>query len=87
MIVKLNLNLGTGIEGNHILLIERNSKIESNLKDLFNYFEDDITISRIRRFHKYYRVKAPNLAIIISLVSTILELIPEAVIMEESNIL
>jgi hypothetical protein len=69
------------------MLIERDSKIEEDLKDLFKFFKESIEISKIRRLHKYYKIKSSNLAIIISLLSTILELIPEAVVVNEASVI
>ncbi|TXT65038.1 MAG: hypothetical protein BAJALOKI3v1_140029 [Promethearchaeota archaeon] len=89
MILKLKCGFAQGIKessNHHILLIERDSTIEDDLKALFKFFKDSIEISKIRRLHKYYKIKSSNLAIIISLLSTILELIPEAVVVNEPSI-
>ncbi|MBD3214632.1 MAG: hypothetical protein GF311_18620 [Candidatus Lokiarchaeota archaeon] len=90
MILKLKCGFAQRINecsNHHIMLIERDSKIEEDLKDLFKFFKESIEISKIRRLHKYYKIKSSNLAIIISLLSTILELIPEAVVVNEASVI
>lgn len=88
MIIKLNLSIGNeGNQKKHTLLIERNSDIEKDLIELFKFFDENVEIFRIRRiFHKYYQIKSSNLAIIISFLSTILEIIPESINIKESKI-
>jgi len=88
MIIKLNLSIeNKENQKKHNLLIERNSDIEKDLIELFKFFDENVEISRIRRlFHKYYQIKTSNLPIIISFLSTILEIIPESIIIKESKI-
>ena len=57
--------------------IQRNSKIESDLLQIFEFFKENITISQIRVIHKYYKISSENPAIMMSLISTIHEIIPE----------
>lgn len=85
MKIKLKLLLDQNTEEsakNHIIWIEQNSSIEKDLRELFKFFGENIAVSRTRRIHKYYRIKSPNLAILISVISTILEIIPESVVLE-----
>ena len=57
--------------------IQKRENFEEDLKQIFEFFKDKIKISKKRRFHTYYRINSENPAIILSLFSTIQEIIPE----------
>ena len=57
--------------------IQKHEDFEEDLKQIFEFFKSNIKISKKRRFHTYYRINSENPAIILSLFSTIQEIIPE----------
>jgi len=84
MIIKLKLKKGIDKKYSNIIAwIERNTEFEKDLIDVLEFFNENIKILLKRRIHKYYKIKTSNLAVMISLISTILEIIPEALIIEE----
>ena len=74
----LKLIIKNNKKGNIITVwIQNHKEIEDDLKEIFEFFKDSIKISKKRRFHTYYRINSENPAIILSLFTTILEIIPE----------
>ncbi len=66
--------------------IQRNTKIESDLLQIFDFFKENITISQIRVIHKYYKISSENPAIMMSFISSIHEIIPEVYFSSEDLI-
>lgn len=65
-------------KGNDITAwIQKQEDFEEDLKQIFEFFKENIKISKKRRFHTYYRINSENPAIIMSFISTIHEIIPE----------
>ena len=58
--------------------IQKYKELEEDLKELFQFFKENIQVSKQIRLHKYYKVTSENPAILLSLISTINELIPDA---------
>ena len=74
----LKVKIKTNRADNRIVVwIQKNTKIESDLVQVFDFFNENIKISQIRVIHKYYKITAKNPAIMVSLISAIHELIPE----------
>jgi len=76
MILKLKIK-SNRTDNRIVVWIQKNTKIESDLLQVFNYFTENIQISQIRVIHKYYKITAENPAIMMSFISTIHEIIPE----------
>jgi len=84
MIIKLNLKKDLDKKYSNIVAwIERDTEFEKDIVDILKFFNENIKISQKRRFHKYYKIKTSNLAVMISFISTILEIIPETLIIED----
>ena len=85
MILKLKIK-NTRKNNRIVVWIQKNTQIESDLLQVFDFFNENIKISQIRVIHKYYKITAENPAIIISLISAIHELIPEVYFTDEESI-
>ena len=57
--------------------IQKEKNIKDDLTQLFEFFKENIQVSERIRLHKYYKITSQNPAVLLSLVSTINELIPE----------
>jgi len=74
----LQLKIKSNKADNRIVVwIQRNTKIEGDLLQIFDFFKENVKISQIRAIHKYYKISSENPAIMMSLISTIHEIIPE----------
>ena len=76
MILKLKIK-SNRTDNRIVVWIQKNAKIESDLLQIFDFFNENIKISQIRVIHKYYKISSENPAIMMSLISTIHEIIPE----------
>jgi len=76
MILKLKIT-STRKNNRIVVWIQRNTKFECDLLQIFDFFKENIKISQIRVIHKYYKISSENPAIMMSLISTIHEIIPE----------
>jgi len=57
--------------------IQKDKSFDDCLNQIFQFFKDNIKIFKKRRFRQFYKIKSDNPAIVISLLSTIQELILE----------
>ncbi|MFX1376403.1 MAG: hypothetical protein ACFFA0_11355 [Promethearchaeota archaeon] len=57
--------------------IQKNKDFNESVLQLFRFFNDKITISKLSRILKYYIVSSENPGIILSLFSAIQDLIPD----------
>ena len=64
--------------------IEQHKDFEEEITQLFRFFKNDIEISRVRKYRNYYKVTSKNPSILLSLLSTINDLIPEIYFINES---
>ncbi len=60
-----------------IAWIQKHSDFDNDVQQIFQFFKDQIRISRLSKFLRYYIVSSENPAIILSLFSSIQDLIPE----------
>jgi len=60
-----------------VVWIKKQKILENDLLQLFNFFNEQVKISTIRRIHTYYKVTSENPAIMMSLFSTAGNLINE----------
>ncbi|MFX1392072.1 MAG: hypothetical protein ACFFAH_00730 [Promethearchaeota archaeon] len=78
MILKLIVKNNNKSKRNQITAwIQKHKDFESDIGQVFQFFKNNIKISEKRRFYKYYKVSSDNPAIIMSLFSTVYDLIPE----------
>jgi hypothetical protein len=66
--------------------IQKKKEFGEDLKQLFQFFKENIQVTKQIRLHKYYKITSENPAILLSLVSTINELIPEIYFSSENPI-
>ncbi len=66
--------------------IQQHEDFKSDIQQLFQFFKDDIKISKKRRFYNYYKITSDKPAIMMSLFSTAQEIIPEIYFNEENPI-
>jgi len=88
MILKVKIQNNKIKKKNKRITVWIQKKIEfgEDLKQLFQFFEENIQVSKQIRLHKYYKVTSENPAILLSLISTINELIPEIYFSSENPI-
>ncbi len=60
-----------------VAFIQKDKDFDDSIHQLFRFFEDKIKISKLSRFTRYYIVSSENPATILSLFSTIQDLIPD----------
>ena len=78
MIVKYRIKRDKKSKNNNIIVwIQKQEDLESDIQQILLYFEKDIVIKTIRRFHKYYKITSNKPIIMISIISTLHEIIPE----------
>ena len=75
--MKLKLKVKKNKRNRLVAWIQKNKDFDDNIQQLFRFFKDKIKISKISRVMKYYIVSSENPGIILSLFSTIQDLIPE----------
>ena len=86
MILKLKIKSKHNKNAKNMLItwIQRRKLIESDLLQVLEFFKDQIYVSKIRRLLPFFKITSENPAIIISLFSTLLELIPELYFNDEN---
>ena len=78
MIVKYRIKRDKKSKNNNIIVwIQKQEDLESDIQQILLYFEKDIVIKTIRRFRKYYKITSNKPIIMISIISTLHEIIPE----------
>ena len=60
-----------------IAWIQKHKDFDNDIKQLLQFFKDNVQISKKRRFHTYYKIISDNPAIMISLLSSVHEIIPD----------
>ena len=86
MIIKLKVKSKKNQSKRLIAWIQREKLTKADVQQVLNFFQDQIQISKIRKFHPYYKITSENPAIIISLFSTLQELIPDVYFNEDSTL-
>ncbi len=87
MIIKLKIRWNIKAKRNEIYAwVQRHEDFKSDIEQIFQFFQDQLTYKKIWRFHKYYKITSENPAIMISFVSTIQDLIPEIYFNSEESI-
>jgi len=83
MIIKLKIKS----KKNHIAVwIQRNNDIETDIQQLFQFFENKMKVSKVRRILPYYKVTTENHAIIWSFYTALQDIIPEIYLTNEDSV-
>ncbi len=69
------------------LWVQYAKELRNDLDQIIQFFHKDIKITKKRRFHEYYKITSDNPAIIISLMSTLQEIIPEVYFSAENPLI
>lgn len=78
MILKLKTKSNRKINQNQIFVwIQRHKDFKKDIQQILQFFKDQIVVSKKRKLLPYYRITSDNPAILLSLFSTIQDLIPE----------
>ena len=87
MILKLKIRQNKKRNRNDIYAwVQRHEDFKSDIEQTFQFFQDQLTYKKIWRFHIYYKITSENPAIMISLISTLQDLIPEIYFNSEESI-
>jgi len=57
--------------------VQRKKELDQDLAQIFQFFKTQLIYKTIRRIHSYYKITSANPAMILSLISSLQELIPE----------
>ncbi|MFX1567122.1 MAG: hypothetical protein ACFFCV_02005 [Promethearchaeota archaeon] len=69
-----------------IVWIQKHKDIEKDIQEILNFFKDQITITLINRIHLYYKITSTNSAIMLSLISSVQDLVAESYFTTEESI-
>ncbi|MFX1587987.1 MAG: hypothetical protein ACFFC1_07520 [Promethearchaeota archaeon] len=87
MILKLMIKSNKKTNQNQIFLwIQRHKDFKKDIQQIFQFFKDQIDVSKKRKILPYYRITSDNPAILLSLFSAIQDLIPEIYFKVENSI-
>ena len=87
MIIKTKIKFNKK-ENKRVLLvwIQKYKEIDKDIQDILNFFKDQITYTLINRIHLYYKITSNNPAIMLSLISSVQDLIAESYFNTEESI-
>lgn len=78
MIIKIKIDKEKKTKKNKIVvLIQDKKELRANLQELFLFYKENVTTKTLRNYCKYYKVSSENPAIMMSLISTLFEIIPD----------
>ncbi|MBY9003501.1 MAG: hypothetical protein KGD73_05990 [Candidatus Lokiarchaeota archaeon] len=87
MIIKLKIKGEKKTKKKQIdVWIQRHEDIENDVQQLFQFFKDQMTITKTRRILPYYRVSSKKPAIMLSFVTALQEIIPEIYFSNEDSV-
>ncbi|MFX0058902.1 MAG: hypothetical protein ACFE85_00790 [Candidatus Hodarchaeota archaeon] len=87
MIIKLKIKTAKkSKEKKLVVWIQKRKDFESEIQQLLQFFRDQISFTIKSRFFQYYKITSENPAIMISLMSTVQDLIAEIYFNEEESI-
>ena len=66
--------------------IQRHKDFKQDIQQILQFFKDQIIVSKKRRLFPYYQIASDNPAILLSLFSTVQDLIPEIYFKVEDSI-
>jgi hypothetical protein len=82
----LKLNVKNKKKKRIVAWIQKSKAFDDSLQQLFRFFKDKIRISKWSRFTRYYIISSENPGIILSMFSTVQELIPDIYFDQEESI-
>ena len=78
MILKLKIKSNSKTKKKQIFVwIEKNKEFKEDVQELIQFFKDQIQVKKRLGFHIYYKITSDNPAIMLSLLTTVQELIPD----------
>ena len=78
MIIKIKIKQKKKASKNSIdLWVQRKKGLDHDLAQIFQFFEGQLIFKDVRQLHPYYKITSDNPAMILSLISSLQELIPE----------
>jgi len=87
MILKLKTKSNRKTNQNQIFIwIQRHKDFKKDIQQILQFFKDQIVASKKRKLLPYYRITSDNPAVLLSLFSTIQDLIPEIYFKVENSI-
>jgi len=87
MIVKIKIKQHKKPKKNSIeVWVQRKKELDQDLSQIFQFFENNLISKNIRRLHPYYKITSDNPAMILSLISSLQELIPEIFFSNENKV-
>ncbi|MHA1105183.1 MAG: hypothetical protein ACTSPN_05620 [Promethearchaeota archaeon] len=87
MIIKLKIKGEKSTNKKQIVAwIQRHEDIENDIQQLFQFFKDQMKVSKIRRILPYYRVSSEKPAIMLSFFNALQEIIPEIYFSNENSL-
>ena len=69
-----------------IAWIQKHKDFDNDVKDLLNFFKDQVTCTLINKINQYYKITSDNPAIMFSLISSIQDIIAESYFNTEESI-
>jgi hypothetical protein len=87
MILKVKIKpIDKGLKNTIEVWVERNKELDLEVAQLFQFFETQLSIKKVRRFNPYFKITSSNPAMILSLISSLQELISEIYFRNEENL-
>ena len=78
MILKLKIKSNIKTKKKQIFVwIEKNKEFKEDIQQLVQFFKDQIQVKKRLGIHIYYKITSDNPAIMLSLLTTVQELIPD----------
>ena len=78
MILRLKIKTNNKSKKKQIFVwIEKNKEFKEDVQQLIQFFKEQIQVKTRIGFHKYYKITSDNPAIMLSLLTTVQELIPD----------
>ena len=84
MILKLKINPSR--KRKIAIWMQRHKDFNQDIKQVLQFFKDQIRVSKKRRLFPYYRITSDNPAVLLSLFSTIQDMIPEIYFKTEESL-
>ena len=87
MIIKLKIKVDKSTQKKRVIVwIQRHEDIENDIQQLFQFFKDQMNVSKIRRILPYYRVSSEKPAIMLSFFTALQEIIPEIYFSDDNSV-
>jgi hypothetical protein len=73
----LKLKIKNNKKKSIVAWVQRSKIFDDNLQQIFQFFKEKIRVSKLSKFTRFYIISSENPAIILSMFSSIQELIPD----------